>query len=137
MGLTAVIVKFRDRSSCIALSRHKVLLAQLTQLEEQEEKNTMTAMTAKPVVRDGQDGMNVHLFTEFQHQQKKMLLLLVYLALPQKSASRIMPAQLARECPNIGQLLARKGNAQFKGTHMENVVQTPTAINAYMAVMKT
>lgn len=50
MGLTAVNVKFRDRSSCIAVSRHKVLSAQLTQLEEQEEKNTTTAMPVKSAV---------------------------------------------------------------------------------------
>lgn len=51
MDLTAVNVNFRDRSSCISVSSHKVQLAQLTQLEEQEEKNTITAMPAKSVVQ--------------------------------------------------------------------------------------
>lgn len=50
MGLTAVNGEFRGRSSCIAESRHEVLLAQLIQMEECEEKNTMTAMPAKSVV---------------------------------------------------------------------------------------
>ena len=39
------------------------------------------------------------------------------------SASRIMPAQLARRCPSTGKPPARKGYAQLDGTHIENVVR--------------
>lgn len=52
-----------------------------------------------------------------------MLLLLAYLALPSETASRIMLAQLARQCPNTGKPLARKGYAQLNGTHKENVAK--------------
>lgn len=34
-----------------------------------------------------------------------------------------MLAQLAKQCPNTGKPLARKGYAQLNGTHMENVAK--------------
>lgn len=60
-----------------------------------------------------------------------MLLLLVYLALLLESASRIMLAQLVRQCPNTSKPPAREGYAQLNGT-WKMWSNPPTAVYMYV-----
>lgn len=121
MGLTAVSLKFRDSSSCIAVSGHKVLLAQLTHLEEWEGKIPCQPCQQNLWYRHGEDSVFLQGgSTTLDENTPPAHIPCSRLGNP---ASRITPAQLARNCPITAKPPDRKGYAQLDGTHTENVVK--------------
>lgn len=83
----------------------------------------MTAMTAKPVVQTWSGWHDSTFVQEGSATLHENTTPGTHCSPLGRSASRIMPVQLARHCPSTGKPPARKGYAQLDGTHIENVVK--------------